>query len=116
MLYTHLPLYQELYELNNHLLRIVLRFNKWYKYTLWTTIQNKALDLIMLLYEAQSGLYEKKIMITKMRVSHEQLLVLLRLAHDAGQISTTDHLLLQPLLVSIWKQLTSRTQKLRERS
>lgn len=112
MLYDQLPIYKELYTLNNDLLSIVLRFNQWYKYTLWSKIQDNALELLMLLYEAQSGLYEKKLMVTKMRIRHEQLTVLLRLAHGKWQISTENNLKLAPIIVSIGKQLTSRSQKL----
>ena len=82
MLYSQLPIYNDLYVLNDNLLRITLRFNQGYKYTLGTKIQDNALMLITMLYEVQSGLYEKKVMITKMRVLHEQLIVLLRLARD----------------------------------
>lgn len=111
MLYSQLPIYNDLYVLNDNLLRITLRFNQGYKYTLGTKIQDNALMLITMLYEVQSGLYEKKVMITKMRVLHEQLIVLLRLARDRWQISPSDHLLLHPALVSIGKQLTSRSQR-----
>lgn len=112
MLYNQLPLYKELYTLNNHLLSIVMRFNQWYKYTLGSKIQDNALELLMLLYEAQSWLYDKKLMITKMRVRHEQLTVLLRLAQEKQQISIDNYLTLSPILISIGKQLTSRSQKI----
>ena len=111
MLYTHLPIFKDLYAITSKLLAVTQRFHKWYRYTLWEKINTTSLDLLTYIYQAQSRQWRKLEHIMTMRVLHEQLTLLIRLSQDMGQLRQQDYLDLFPLLESIGKQLTSRHQK-----
>ena len=113
MLYTHLPIFKDLYEVTTKMLKITQRFHKWYRYTLWEKINNTCLDLLTYIFQAQSRQWSKLDHIMTMRVFHEQLTLLVRLSQDLWQLSSKDYVILLPLLDSIWKQLTSRHKKVR---
>ncbi len=112
MLYSHLPIFKDLYSLSKELLWITQRFHKWYRYTLGEKINTSTLDLLVYIYQAQSNKEEKRTHVMNMRILHEQLVLLIRLSHDLNQLSKEQYAELIPNLEAIGKQLTSWHQKI----
>jgi len=84
--YTELPLFKAGYDLTVELFKTTKEFNKEYKYTLGERIKANGLDLMLLLYRANSS-KEKAIILQTAREKLEDIRLCYRLMFDLKQIA-----------------------------
>lgn len=82
-----LPAAQKAYDVNLWLLPRVERFSRVYKFTLGDRLQATALDLCLALVEASHASSGERALFRASRLL-DQLRILLRLAHDVGELTT----------------------------
>lgn len=85
-IYNELPVYKASYDLLIEIFRFVKNFSKEYKYTVGDNLKKETIDLIMLIYRANSYRDKLKI-IQEAREKIEVIRLLVRLMKDLRQIS-----------------------------
>ncbi len=105
MNYNELPVYKATYDLFLEIFRFTKNFNKEYKYTVGESIKNETLDLIMLIYRANSKRNRKEIII-EAREKVEVIRLYIRLMKDLQQISIKRFVQVNIQLENVSKQLT----------
>ena len=79
--YEHLPIYKVTYDLLLRIMQVTKNFPREYKYTLGQKLKNETIDLVILIYKANSAQNKyKHIEAIMERVQLVQLLI--RLCHD----------------------------------
>lgn len=105
MNYNELPVYKATYDLFLEIFRFTKNFNKEYKYTVGESIKNETLDLIMLIYRANSKRNRKEL-IQEAREKVEVIRLYIRLMKDLQQISIKRFVQVNIQLENVSKQLT----------
>lgn len=104
--YDNLPVYKVSYELLEKLFLVVSNYRKEYKYTLWETIKQEVIDLIICIYRANSH-REKWQYLEQSRGHIEVVRLLMRLSKDLKEIGLKDFVIVNQMIESISKQLTA---------
>ena len=105
MNYNELPVYKATYDLFLEIFRFTKNFNKEYKYTVGESIKNETLELIMLIYRANSK-QNRREMIQDAREKVEVIRLYIRLMKDLQQISIKRFVQVNIQLENVSKQLT----------
>ena len=105
MNYNELPVYKATYDLFLEIFRFTKNFNKEYKYTVGESIKNETLELIMLIYRANSK-QNRKETIQDAREKVEVIRLYIRLMKDLQQISIKRFVQVNIQLENVSKQLT----------
>jgi uncharacterized protein YpuA (DUF1002 family) len=105
--YDNLPVYKASYDLLVEIFRFVKTFSREYKYTLGESIKKETIELISLIYKANSDFSKRKECLTLARQSLELIRLYLRLTKDLNQISLKTFVLLSTIIESVSKQLFS---------
>jgi len=103
--YDELPVYKATYDLILGIFRFTKEFSREYKYTVGEKIKNETLDLIILIYRANS----KKNKVETLQNAREHIEViplLLRLLKDLRQINLKKFVKINKLVENVSKQLT----------
>ncbi len=107
--YDNLPVYNVSYDLLQKLFLVVNNFRKEYKYTLWETIKQEVIDLIICIYRANSH-KEKQDYLEGARGHIEVVRLLIRLCKDLMEINLKDFVVINQMIESISKQLVGRAR------
>lgn len=110
--YKHLPIYKVTYELLRQLIEVTKEFPRDYKFTLGQKIKNEAIEMVVLIYKANS---------TTDRISHIEALMerlqvvelILRLCHDLRLIPTKKYSAVVEMTESL-KQTSARLEKIHQ--
>ena len=105
MNYNELPVYKATYDLLLEIFRFTKHFSKEYKYTVGESIKKETLDLITLIYRANS----KRDRINIIREAREKIEVIrlfIRLMKDLQQISIKRFVQVNIQVENVSKQLT----------
>ncbi len=109
-IYDQLPVYKASYDLLLCVFEFSKHFNKEYKYTVGEKLKNETLELILLIYRANS--VELKItVIQSARERIEVIRLLIRLTKDLRQISLHQFVEINEKIENVSKQLTGWQKK-----
>ena len=103
--YDELPVYKATYDLILGIFRFTKDFTREYKYTIGEKLKNETLDLIILIYRANS----KKNKVETLQSAREHIEVirlLLRLLKDLRQINLKKFVTINKLVENVSKQIT----------
>jgi len=103
--YDELPVYKASYDLLLEIFRFTKEFNREFKYTVGESLKRETLDLITLIYRANSK-QEKKETIQLAREKIEVIRLFVRLMKDLRQISLKKFVQVNKQVESVSKQLT----------
>ena len=103
-IYSELPVYKSTYLLLHHLVQMSPSWQRDYRYTLGADLKNELMDLIILIYRANST-DAKSAVIGEGRECIERVKVYIRLLHDLRQIGDRQYSALTEETGSISKQL-----------
>ena len=105
MNYNDLPVYKATYDLLLEIFRFTKNFNKEYKFTVGESIKNETLELITLIYRANSK-RDRKNIIREAREKIEVIRLFIRLMKDLQQISIKRFVQVNIQVENVSKQLT----------
>ncbi len=103
--YDHLPVYKASYDLLLEIYRFVKDFNREYKYTIGESLKNETMQLVILLYRANSK-KDKKLTLEQAREKVETIRLIIRLTKDLHQINTKKFVFLNERVEQVSRQLT----------
>jgi hypothetical protein len=103
--YDELPVYKATYDLLLEVFRFTKTFSKEYKYTVGESIKKETLELITLIYRANSK-QNKTETIQEAREKIEVLRLFIRLMKDLRQISLKRFVQINKQVENVSKQLT----------
>lgn len=105
--YEHLKVYKKSYELMIESYKLIKNYPREYKYTLWEKIKEMTLDLIMLIYEANSStdLLKKREIIYTAIWEWEKIKMLLRVSKDVNILSLKKYTNVIVIVVEVLSQL-----------
>jgi hypothetical protein len=103
--YDTLPVFKASYDLLVSIFRFSSNFTREYKYTVGEKLKNETLELIVLVYRANST-KEKYEVLVKAREQVELIRVMIRLMHELRQISQGSFININKQIESVSKQLT----------
>jgi hypothetical protein len=103
--YSDLPLYKASYDLVLEVFKLVKDFNRDYKYTIGESLTKKTIELVMLIYRANTSINKLEIIITA-REKLEVIRLMVRLTKDLHQINTRKLVLVNLKIENVSKQLT----------
>lgn len=103
--YDTLPVFKASYDLLVSIFRFSANFTREYKFTVGEKLKNETLELIILIYRANSST-EKVDIIQKAREQIELIRVLIRLMQELKQISLKSLVSINKQIESVSKQLT----------
>ena len=103
-LYDELPVFKASYDLLLDVYHFSSTLTREYKYTIGEKIKNEGLELIMLVYRANSA-YNKIETIQKAREQVEMLRLLIRILKDLKQISLKSFVRVNKQIENVSKQL-----------
>ena len=103
--YDELPVYKASYDLLLEIFRFTKEFNREFKYTVGESLKKETLDLITLIYRANSK-RDKQETIQLAREKIEVIRLFIRLMKDLGQISLNRFVQVNKQVESVSKQLT----------
>lgn len=104
-LYTNLPVFKASYDLLTSIFQFTSTFKKEYKYTVGEKLKNHSMELIILVYRANSSVLKAEI-IQQAREQVELIRLLLRLMKDIKQISLKSFVRINEQTEKVSKQLT----------
>jgi len=104
-LYDELPVYKASYDLLLEIFLFVRNFTKEFKYTIGESLKKETIDLITLIYRANSR-KEKESTIIEARERIEVIRLFLRLTKDLRQISVKKFVHLNLKVENVSRQLT----------
>jgi hypothetical protein len=104
-LYDELPVFKAAYDLLLDIFRFSATLTREYKYTLGEKLKNETLEMLMLVYRANST-KEKHDTIQKAREQIEMVRLLLRVLKDLNQISVNSFVRVNQQVENVSKQLT----------
>jgi len=110
--YDNLPVYKVSYDLLQKLFVVISNFKRDYKHTLWETIKQEAIALIIAIYRANSH-REKKSHLEQARGHIEVVRLLIRLCKDLREVTLKDFVIINQMVESISKQLVWRERSAR---
>lgn len=103
--YDSLPVFKASYDLLVNIFRFSSNFAREYKYTVGEKLKNETLQLIVLVYRANSSRSKVEI-IQEAREQVELIRVLIRLMHELKQINIKSFVNINKQIESVSKQLT----------
>ena len=104
-LYSDLPVSKASYDLVLDIFGLVRNFNREYKYTLGEDLKREILNLVILIYRANSR-EDKGVVIAEARERVELIRLLIRLVKDLQQINLKRMIAVNQKIENISKQLT----------
>ena len=104
-LYDELPVFKASYDLLLNIYQFAATLTREYKYTLGEKLKNETLELIMLIYRANSN-RSKIDIIQQAREQIELVRLLLRVLKDLKQISIKGYVRINQQVENVSKQLT----------
>ncbi len=111
--YDNLPVFKASYTLLQMLFTTVRHMQRDYRYTLGERMKTEMLELVVLIFRANSR-QEKKPHLSKAREHIEVVRLMLRLSHDLKQVSLKEFALASEKVESISKQLAAWEKSCRE--
>ncbi len=105
-IYDNLPVYKISYDLLQKIFFIVQYYRKDCKYTIWETIKQEVIDLIISIYRANSHII-KQGYLEQARGHIEVIRLLVRLSKDLRLVDLKDFVAINQMIESISKQLTA---------
>ena len=103
--YNDLPVYKATYDLLLEMFKFTKDFNKEYKYTVGESLKKETIELITLIYRANSR-PDKQATLQTAREHIEVIRLLIRLMHDMHQISLDRFVAVNQQVENVSKQLT----------
>jgi len=113
--YDELPVYKATYDLLIGIFRFTKDFSREYKYTVGEKLKNETLDLIILIYRANS----KKNKVETLQNAREHIEVirlLIRLLKDLRQINLKKFVNINKLVENVSKQITGWQKSVRKKN
>jgi len=104
-LYDELPVFKASYDLLLDIYRFTANFSREYKYTVGERFKNHTLDLISLVYKANTARLKSEI-IQQAREQIELIRLLIRVLKDLQQISLKSFVTINKQVENVSKQLT----------
>lgn len=104
-LYDELPVFKASYDLLLEIFRFTANFTREYKYTVGEKLKNHMLDLISLVYKANSA-RSKSDIIQQAREQIEMIRLLIRVMKDMQQVSLNSFVTINKQIENVSKQLT----------
>jgi len=104
-LYDELPVFKASYDLLLEIFRFSANFTREYKYTVGERLKNHTLDLISLVYQANSARLKSDI-IQQAREQIEMIRLLIRVMKDMQQVSLNSFVTINKHIENVSKQLT----------
>lgn len=104
-MYDELPVYKAGYDLFLEIFRFVRNFSREYKYTVGDSLKKEMMELMMLIYRANS-LREKTDIIRQAREKVEVIRLLVRLMKDLREISLSVFVQVSEKIEFVSRQLT----------
>jgi len=108
--YDELPVYKASYDLLLEIFQFTKNFNKEFKYTVGENLKKETMELITLIYRANSK-EEKHDVIQEARERIEVIRLFIRLMKDLRQISVKRFALVNKQVENVSKQLTGWQKK-----
>ena len=102
--YNELPVYKATYDLLLGIFQFTKDFSKEYKYTVGESLKKETIELIMLIYRANSR-PDKQSVLQTARENIEVIRLLIRLMHDLHQISLQKFVTVNQHVENVSKQL-----------
>jgi len=103
--YDELPVYKASYDLLLEIFRFTKEFNKEFKYTVGESLKKETMDLLTLIYRANSRESKRETIILA-REKIEVIRLFIRLMKDLKQISLNRFVRVNKKVESVSKQLT----------
>ena len=103
--YDELPVYKATYDLLLEVFRFTKTFSKEYKYTVGESLKKETMDLITLIYRANTKM-EKFNVLQEARERVEVIRLFIRLLRDLRQISLKKFVFINQQVENVSKQLT----------
>lgn len=113
-LHDDLPVYKASYDLLVEIFRFVRNFNKEFKYTVGDGLKKETMDLLTLIYRANSS-YEKTEILQRAREKVEVIRLLMRLMMDLKQVNMQKFVYINDKIEGVSRQLVG-WQKSRKQS
>lgn len=104
-LYDELPVFKASYDLLLEIFRFSANFTREYKYTVGERLKNHTLDLISLVYKANTSRTKSDI-IQQAREQIEMIRLLIRVMKDMQQVSLNSFVTINKQIENVSKQLT----------
>ena len=101
--YEHLPIYKQTYDILLRTLEATKDFPREYKFTLGEKLKNELLEVIVLIYRANSAI-NKKQHIESILERIQAVQLLLRLSHDMKILTRRNYAALSQMTDSLGKQ------------
>ena len=108
--YDDLPVFNAAYDLLLEISRFTKHFSKEYKYTVGTSLKTEAMDLMILIYRANSTM-EKADVIQKAREKLEVIRLYVRLMKDLHEIGLKKFVQVNKRIENVSRQLTGWHKK-----
>ena len=102
--YDELPVYKSTYDLLIAIFKFSRGFSKEYKYTVGETLKKETLDLLVLIYRANSR-YDKQAVLQTAREQIELIRLMIRLMKDMRQITLEQFVEINVVVETVSKQL-----------
>ena len=99
------PVYKATYDLLLSIFQFTRDFNREYKYTVGESLKKETIELLTLIYRANSK-YQKAEILQTAREQIEVIRLLIRLMKDMKQISLGKFVKINVVVVNVSKQLT----------
>ncbi len=110
--YQDLPVYKSSYDLLLGIFQCSKGFNREYKYTIGETLKKESIELLMLIFRANSR-QEKAIVLKEAKERVESIRLLIRIMKDLHQINLSGFVQISQKIEEVSRQLTGwqRAQK-----
>jgi 23S rRNA-intervening sequence protein len=103
-MYDELPVYKATYDLLLAIFKFTTSFSKEYKYTVGETLKKETIDLLTLIYRANSR-YDKTDTLQSAREQIEVIRLMIRLMKDMRQITLVQFVQVNMTVENVSKQL-----------
>ena len=113
--YDELPVYKASYDLLVEIFQFTRNFNREFKYTVVESLKKETLELITLIYRANSR-HDKYQVLQEARERIEVIRLFVRLLKDLKQISLKKFVLVNKHIENVSKQLTGWQKKMKNNS
>jgi hypothetical protein len=101
--YQHLPIYKKTYDILLRTMQATKDFPREYKYTLGQKIKDELVELVVMIYRANSAV-DKKQHISEIMERIQAIQLMMRLAHDMRILSRGNYAALAEMTDSLAKQ------------
>ena len=102
--YNELPVYKSTYDLLIAIFKFSRGFSKEYKYTVGETLKKETIELLVLIYRANSR-YDKQAVLQTAREQIELIRLMIRLMKDMRQITLEQFVAINIVVETVSKQL-----------